>query len=587
MGLRVDIALIFTFTSLLWLALLLPFKFTLNKTYRTIFGTLWGVILGAIIFFNIGDILYFGFVNRHLNNELNLIGNDVGILVDMVVDFYLTQTILGTLFYIGIVYSFYKFYSFDVKNKTIEQREWANILLLIIIAFIGVRGKIDGISFGTSDAFAVSKVSSGNLALSGFFCYYRGGNTQKVNHSTIDSKQATKNVRELLNSQKFEFVNDSYPLMRQSTSKTPNNYNVVIIMIESLSAKYLDALAKNDFKVTPTLDKLAQEGQLFTNFYANGQRSQEGITSVYTGITQPVGFENFGEGLELYNPSYLGDIAKKNGYTTLAMQSSNRGSFRVDKLSSLAGFSDYYGAEDIAHSGTETGNPNYGAWDGDSLRFLSSKLQNIQEPFLSFFFTASTHSPYYSPGAAWEKYPHDTSSENGYLNTLYYVDTQIKEFMESAKKEPWFERTIFIFTADHTNHTELENAKKIHPQNVNLPEFHVPLIIYAPKILTPAQSNIIASHNDILPSIIDILGWNTPFSVIGNSVFDESIQQRFAFVKMGNLIALDNINGSLFYNFKDFISQKGVVSKKDEELLLSIDSFQANLLKTSQWNKKE
>ena len=303
MGLRVDIALIFTFTSLLWLALLLPFKFTLNKTYRTIFGTLWGVILGAIIFFNIGDILYFGFVNRHLNNELNLIGNDVGILVDMVVDFYLTQTILGTLFYIGIVYSFYKFYSFDVKNKTIEQREWANILLLIIIAFIGVRGKIDGISFGTSDAFAVSKVSSGNLALSGFFCYYRGGNTQKVNHSTIDSKQATKNVRELLNSQKFEFVNDSYPLMRQSTSKTPNNYNVVIIMIESLSAKYLDALAKNDFKVTPTLDKLAQEGQLFTNFYANGQRSQEGITSVYTGITQPVGFENFGEGLELYNPS--------------------------------------------------------------------------------------------------------------------------------------------------------------------------------------------------------------------------------------------------------------------------------------------
>ncbi len=587
MGWRVDIALIFTFTSLLWLALLLPFKFTLNKTYRTILGTLWGAILGAIIFFNIGDILYFGFVNRHLNNELSLIGNDVGILVDMVVDFYLTQTILGTLFYIGIVYSFYKFFSFDIKNKTIKQREWANILLIILVAFVGIRGKLDGISFGTSDAFAVSKVSSGNLALNGFFCFYRGGNTQKVNHSTIDTKQATKNVRELLNSQKFEFVDDAYPLMRQSTSKTPNNYNVVIIMIESLSAKYLDALAKNDFKVTPTLDKLAQEGQLFTNFYANGQRSQEGITSVYTGITQPVGFENYGEGLELYNPSYLGDIAKKNGYTTLAMQSSNRGSFRVDKLSSLAGFSDYYGAEDIAHTGTETGNPNYGAWDGDSLRFLSSKLHTIKEPFLSFFFTASTHSPYYSPGSEWQIYPHDTNSENGYLNTLNYVDTQIKEFMESAKKEPWFERTLFIFTADHTNHTELENAKKIHPQNVNLPEFHVPLIIYAPKILTPAQSNIIASHNDILPSIIDILGWSTPFSVIGNSVFDESVQQRFAFVKMGNLIALDNINGSLFYNFKDFISQKGVVSKKDEELLLSIDSFQANLLKTSQWNKKD
>ncbi|MFA6197509.1 MAG: LTA synthase family protein [Sulfurimonas sp.] len=587
MGIRVDIALIFTFTSLLWLALLLPFKFTLHKTYRIILGTLWGVILGAILFFNIGDILYFGFVNRHLSNELSLIGNDVGILIDMVVDFYLIQTLLGTFFYITIVYSFYKFFSFDIKNKTIKQREWTNILLIIIIAFLGIRGKIDGISFGTSDAFAVSKVSSGNLALNGFFCYYRGGNTQKVNHSVIDPKTATQKVQKSLKSEKFAFVDAEFPLMRKSTATTQNNYNVVIIMIESLSAKYLDALAKNEFQVTPTLDKLAQEGQLFTNFYANGQRSQEGITSVYTGITQPVGFENFGEGLELYNPSYLGNIAKKNGYTTLAMQSSNRGSFRVDKLSSLAGFSEYYGSEDIAHSGKEVGNPNYGAWDGDSFRFLSSKLHTIKEPFLSFFFTASTHSPYYSPGREWEKYPHDTSSENGYLNTLYYVDTQINEFMESAKKEPWFERTIFIFTADHTNHTELENAKKIHPETVNLPEFHIPLIIYAPKILTPKQSNIVASHNDIMPSIIDVLGWKTPFSVIGNSVFDTSVEKRFAFVKMGNIIALDNAKGSLFYNFKDFISQKGEVSKESEELLLSIDSAQANLLKNSQWNKKE
>lgn len=231
-------------------------------------------------------------------------------------------------------------------------------------------------------------------------------------------------------------------------------------MIESLSAKYVDELAKNSFNVTPTLDKLAQEGQIFTNFYANGQRSQEGITSIYTGLTQPAGFENLGEGLELYNPSYLGDMANKNGYSTLAMQSSDRGSFRVDKLSSLAGFKQYYGAEDIKQTGEESGQPNYGAWDGNGFRLLSSKLKTMKEPFMGFFFTASTHSPYYSPGKKWEKYPHDTYSENGYLNTLNYVDDQIKEFMESSKKEPWFNRTIFIFTADHTNHTKLTNAKK-------------------------------------------------------------------------------------------------------------------------------
>ncbi|NOR57870.1 MAG: sulfatase-like hydrolase/transferase [Sulfurimonas sp.] len=587
MGIRVDVALIFTFTSLIWLVLLLPFKFTTNKIYRSLLGVLWGIILGAIVFFNIGDILYFGFVNRHLNNELSLIGNDVGILIDMVIDFYLIQTLFGTLFYFLIIYTFYKLFNADIKNKVIKQKEWANMLLVIIIAFVGIRGKLDGISFGTSDAFAVNKVSSGNLALNGFFCFYRGGTIHNVNHSAVKPEKAIQKVKENLYSKKFTFIDDRFPLMRRSTATTKNDYNIVIIMIESLSAKYLDALADNDFKVTPSLDRLAQEGQLYTNFYANGQRSQEGLTSLYAGLTQPVGFENLGEGLELYNPSYLGDIAHKNGYSTLAMQSSDRGSFRVDKLSSLAGFSEYYGAEDIEETGSESGQPNYGAWDGNGFRFLSSKLEKIKEPFISFFFTASTHSPFYSPGKQWEKYPHDTKSENGYLNTVNYVDSQIKEFMEASKKEPWFDRTIFIFTADHTNHTQLSNAKDIKPLNVNLNEFHVPLIIYAPKIIKPKRSGIMSSHNDIIPTIIDILGWQTPFTTIGNSLIDESVKNRFAFVKMGNIVGIDDGKGSIFYNFNSLISKKGSISKNNEELLLSIDSAQAHLLKNSKWMKKD
>ncbi len=587
MGIRVDVALIFTFTSLIWLALLLPFKFTTNKTSRSLLGILWGTLLGAIIFFNIGDILYFGFVNRHLNNELALIGNDVGILVDMVMDFYLLQTIFGTIFYFVIIYFFYKVFNSNINNKTIKQKEWANMLLIIIIAFLGIRGKLDGISFGTSDAFAVNKISSGNLALNGFFCFYRGGTIHNTDHSAVKPDLAIKKVKDAIASNRFKFIDNQYPLMRKSTSTSKNNYNFVIIMIESLSAKYLDELAHNNFKVTPTLDKLAQQGQLFTNFFANGQRSQEGITSIYTGMTQPVGFENLGEGLELYNPSYLGAMAQKNGYSTLAMQSSDRGSFRVDKLSSLAGFSEYYGAEDIKKTGSESGEPNYGAWDGNGFRFLSSKLKTIKEPFISFFFTASTHSPFYSPGKQWEKYPHDTKSENGYLNTVNYVDSQIQEFLETSKKEPWFDRTIFIFTADHTNHTQLSNAKKINPSKVYLNEFHVPLIIYAPKIIKPKISPIVSSHNDIIPTIIDTLGWGNSFTTIGNSLFDDSVKNRFAFVKMGSIVGISDSNGSIFYNFKNLISEKGSISREREELLLSIDSAQAHLLKNSKWMKKD
>jgi phosphoglycerol transferase MdoB-like AlkP superfamily enzyme len=583
MGLRVDTAIISTLTSALWLLLLLPLKFTFYKPYRIFLGIIWAVLVASVLFFNIGDVLYFGFVNRHLSDELNVIGNDVGILFSMAMDYFFYQSIAASILFLGVLWLFYKLFGAEIRNQEIRIMEWVNIPLILMLAFLGVRGKIDGISFGVSDAFAVNKIASGNLALNGFFCYYRGGNRQNINHSGVKLQNAIDTLQSALNSNKTQYLNSEFPLMRAYKEQKPNKHNVVIIMIESLSAEYLDALSHNNLGITPTLDKMANEGLLFTNFYANGQRSQEGITSVFTGLVQPVGFENFGEGLELYNLSFLGKMAKENGYATLSIQSSDRGSFRVDKLSSIAGFSEYYGAEDMPRTSDEQGNPNYGVWDGDMLRLLSQKLHTIQEPFISFAFTASTHAPYHSPGKKWEKYPHSMQSEYGFFNTMFYVDAQINEFMQSARKEPWFENTIFIFTADHANHAEVAPTKEIKSAKVALNEFHIPLIIYAPKIFAPKIVEKVGSQADILASLTDTLGWNNSFTSIGNSLFDESVQERFAFVKRGNEVALTDGNTSVHYNFKNFMDSNGKNWNELQQLLLGIDTAQANLLKQTKW----
>ena len=586
MGFRVDTAEIFTFTSLIWLALLLPFYFTRNKPYRVVLGTIWGLIIAAIVFFNIGDTLYFGFVNRHLSDELNIIGNDVGILVRMAMDYYFYQTIVSTVVFFSIIYLFVKLFQADIQEEKIRQREWLNMLLLIIIAFVGIRGKVTDISFAISDAFAVNKLSSGNLALNGFFCYYRSGDRSSVNHSGIEFNKAITNIKSNLSSEKAIYSDKNFPLMRAFKETQKKDYNVVIILIESLSATYVDALAHNNHGATPTLDKMANEGLLFKNFYANGQRSSEGITSIYTGIVQPNGFESLGGGLELYKPSYMGVIAQENGYSTLAMQSGDRGSFRVNKISSLAGFTQYYGSEDYPRTGEEEYEAIEDSWDGDMLRFFSSKLHTMKEPFISFAFTATTHAPYYSPGKKWQKFEHATESEKGFLNNLYYVDTQINEFMQRAKKEPWFDRTIFIFTADHTNHAKLANKKQIDGSKaVLLPEFHIPLIIYAPKIFEAKVIDSVGSQVDILTTIIDYLGWNSNFTSISNSLLDNTVENRVAFVRKGSTIALTDGASAVNYNFSTFLDGEGNNTKKLEELLLSIDTAQAKLLKQTKWMK--
>ncbi len=586
MGIRIDLAIISLFTSVIWLLLLLPFRFTFSPYFRKLLGLIWGIIIGGIVFYNIADTFYFGFVNRHIVNEVAHLGNDIYPFINMAFNLYTYQIIIGFIIFVTIIYIYFKIFSGEIINKSLNKKEWTVIPLIIVISFLGIRGKVSGKSFSISDAFAVSKLSSGNLALSGVYTTYRSAKQEKINHYRVTPSKAIKILQETMSSEKFKFSNKEYPLMRSMVEANKTNYNVVIVVLESLSAKYLDALANNDFGVTPTLDKLATQGQLYTNFYANGQRSQDGITTIYTGITQPVAFESLGSGLELYGLSYLGEIVKDNGYSTLAMQSSNRRSFRVDVVSHIAGFDQYYGAQDIPKTGDEQGEPQFGEWDGNSFRFLFKKLNKIQEPFLSFFFTSTTHAPFFLPHKRYEKYPHSNKNEKGFLNTINYVDTQISHFIENAKKEKWFDNTIFIFTSDHVAARSNLNGAKQTTDNSILDGYHIPLILYAPKILKPLRSNVLSSHSDIIPSIIDILGLETNFSMIGQSIFDNSVNKRFVYVKAGNMIGLGLKNGSVFYNYNNFLGINGDINENEKELLLSIDSAQSYLLKNSKWMKK-
>ena len=582
-GFRVDMAEIFTFTFILWILHLLPYRFTLNKNYRVFLGSIWGIFIAFITYFNIADTLYFGFVNRHLSNELSVIGNDVGILFDMAINYYPVATVVSSAIFILIVYIFMKIFGADILDKRLKSN-YKILFLALIIAFLGIRGKVTGISFGISDAFSTPKLASGNLALNGFFCFYRSGKSSSINHSKIKVDDAVAFIKDNLSSSNLCYVDNNYPLLKAFQDNKKTNYNVVIVLIESLSAKYLDSLMHNNLGVTPNLDKLADSGILFTNFYANGQRSIEGITSIFTSIVQPVGLEPFGEGLELYNPSYIAKIANENGYTTLSMQSSPRGSYKVDALSALAGFKYYYGSEDIPHVGDEISKPYFGAWDGDMFKFLASKLHTLKEPFLAFTFTASTHAPYHLPGKKWQKYEHSTKTENGFLNTLNYVDSQIGEFINRVKNEKFFDRTIFIFTADHANKAKIVKKDNLSSNEKFLASFHIPLIIYAPKIFKAKRVSTLGSHIDIFPTILDMLNITTPFSSVANSLFDNGVKNRVVFVKKGDSIGVTDLKGSVFYNFNQFLDDKNSTNMLKKELL-SIDSAQANLLKSGKWNR--
>lgn len=585
-GFRVDIITLFTF-SIPFVLLLMYIK---NLYFRRWVGVLWGVVLLLIFIISFSNVLYFKFIHRHMSNEIFNLGDDFNIIISIALNSYLPYTLGALLFMIVFTIFSYKFFSLPIDTFVEREKLLIYSFVVILMLFFGIRGNISGKAFGTSDAFATNKISSGNLALNGVFAISRTAKNEQK-HNLIDKQKGIAITREALTTPNAPFVDDNYPLLKSYKAKNNQKHNVVIVLLESWGAEHIDGFTKyKELNITPFFKELSNESLKFTNFYANGFRSIFGITSLFTGVTLSTGFEYLGRGLELSNLSYLGTIAKQNGYSTLAMQGGNRRSYRIDAISNLAGFDEYYGAEDIPNVEIiEKGrDARTGTYDHNLFTFYNQKISTLKEPFLTFAFTSTNHPDLYLPRAEFEKYPHDLNNYYGELNAYMYVDNAIKKFMENAKKEPWFPNTIFIFTADHGNGDALnEIGKKLRGDQEKLgsiEHYRIPLVIYAPKIYKPQEIATLGSQTDIFPTIVDMLGFEANITTLGTSLFDKEIEDRFVYYFAGNMIGLIKNDGYVVHNFKNVVEQKSI-SQEDINLLFAIDTAQAYLLEKNLWAK--
>ena len=81
--------------------------------------------------------------------------------------------------------------------------------------------------------------------------------------------------------------------------------------------------------------------------------------------------------------------------------------------------------------------------------------------------------------------------------SLIYADEALKTFFEDFSKHHDYANTIFIITGSH-NSTDL-------PQIDDLGRYRAPFMIYSPLLKVPKTINSLASHADVLPSVVALL----------------------------------------------------------------------------------
>ncbi len=538
-GIRFDASIMVTFIGIPFLFMILPHRWAVSRLWQGLFSWYFYLVMVVFVFLQISDLIYFGFVQRHAGPEVTLLTGDMELMLDMLLNEHRIALILFISATLGGGILWHRLFSrpLAVPGKALP-RYGAIVLLFVAIIIVG-RGGLQYKPARVADAFISGSTASGYLSLNGpFAIFHAARGTRPVTKQFMPEQTAISLVRKQITSPHETYIDDSYPLLRSSAVKagsTPTKPNIVIFLLESWDAAHIDYFRKQQgqapYSITPNFDELMKKGRLYSRFYAAGTRSMDGIAGTLAAVPTLPGLPYIGTGMDQNRLSYLAEFAKDHGYSTLFLQSSNRGSFRLDSIAAKAGFETYLGAEDIppAHKDAEP-KKLWGVWDYSTFMAANEVFAKQQQPFLGYIFSSSTHNPWRVPAKQWLKYPED-NEHHKYMNSLYYADWALGRFMAEAKKHKYFDNTIFFITGDHISGFEQD-------PNYLPSRYHIPLLVFGPGI-QPGIDDRIGSQLDITPTIIDIARWKTAHSSVGRSLFDDSdIDNRDALCINGTIIDL-------------------------------------------------
>ena len=337
--------------------------------------------------------------------------------------------------------------------------------------------------------------------------------------------------------------------------------NVIILIVESMGKEYVGSLnpeldGGRYSGYMPFIDSIVAKSLTFKYSYANGRISMDAMPSILSGL--PMMVEPF-----FLTPASLNDVdgissmLAREGYSTAFFHGGHNISMGFSAYAHSIGYQHYYGLDEYCKStkygGMDDWDGKWAIWDEPFLQFTLDNINGLKQPFLSTVFTASSHHPFNVP----EQYSDSLKDEGGQPihKCVRYTDLALRRFFERASKEPWYQNTIFVLVADHTN----QASHDVYKTDLGL--YSIPIIFFAPdgSIAPALRDDAIAQQTDITPTLLHLLGYNKPYLAFGDDLLSGDSSQTWAFnynagiyqfVKGDLLLQFDGAKATALYRFK-------------------------------------
>ncbi|KAA6327116.1 Lipoteichoic acid synthase 1 [termite gut metagenome] len=548
------------YTNILYIVLMLiPLHYKEKALYQKITKGIFVVTNIVAILMNLADTVYFQYTNRRTtatifkefaneNNTVDIVG------IECINHWYLI------LLVIAMGYLLYKLYRKPRKADTICFSLYypVHVVTLAVMGYlcvVGMRGgfgeDVRPITLNNANQYVEHPIETA-IVLNTPFAVYRTFNKKIF---VIPAYWEDREAMQRLYS----------PVHIPADTVQPRRLNVVMIILESFGKEYFGYFNKDIENgtyegYTPFLDSLMAEGLTYKYSFANGRKSIDGMPSVFSGI--PMFVEPFiSTRFSLNTISSIAGELKKKGYRTSFFHGAKNGSMGFTGYAHTSGFTDYYGRTEYNNDDDFDG--HWGIWDEEFLQYFAQTLSTFEQPFAAGIFTLSSHHPFNVP----KRYKGRFSAGKSPIHRgIGYSDYALRRFFETASRKPWFENTLFVITADHTNQSVL----KEYQTESGL--FAVPILFYQPNsTLKGYVDTAIAQQIDIMPTVLGYLGYDKPYLSFGCDLLETSPEKTFAvnylngtyqYFKGDYLLQFNGEKTTAIYNFKTDVFSKNNLSEE-------------------------
>ena len=454
------------------------------------------------------------------------------------------QMVSGIIFWVLISTLFIKLLN---KNTTkvigkIEKAFWMQSIVFLLITaslIIPIRGGLQTIPVNQSNVYFSNKMYANHASINYMWNFFNAlthksdaNNPYEFFDDSTAKNTINKTRKQLLTKNTDSILNTTKP-------------NVILIIWESLTAKVVGSLG-GEPTVTKNLNKLSKEGILFTNFYANGDRTDKGIPAILSG----------------YYPQPTKSIMK--------MPNKTRSIPMLPKEMRAIGYktSFYYGGDlnfgnmntylrnaqiseiiDGSVFDKKDWNSKWGAFDDVFMNRFAKDLSKKQtEPFFKIALTSTSHEPFELNSTY--KFGQD-SHDNLFRSAHAYTDKVIGDFIDFAKEQDWYKNTLIVIMSDHGHRSPKHKGAYNSPKKFKIPMLWLGGALNKKGI----EIDNIASQVDFSFTLLDLLNGNNSEFKFSKNLFNTS-ENQYAHYIFNKGFGTISKNG--FYLF-DYTGKKSIV----------------------------